>query len=55
LHVRTAAVLHQSFLWLERAQAKFGIFRVPQGMLRLLSSQRRAVAAFAFAARPGFK
>ena len=38
LHVSTASAFHQSFLWLQPAQAKFTIFRVPTDVLLLKSS-----------------
>jgi hypothetical protein len=41
LHVRIAANLHQSFLWLHTVQAKITIFRVPSRMLWLESILRK--------------
>ena len=41
LHVTTATVLHQSFLRLQPAQAKFTIFRVLTSMLRFSTIHKR--------------
>src|SRR5699024_4815194 len=57
LHVRTAASLHQSFLWLRPIQAEFTIFRVPTATLLLESIRRhqdRSIVRPARGFRPPF-